>query len=70
MKSDISGSLRRILFRVPYGAPEETYPRSRTCRALHEAKEKLLMLYLETVRNSDYLTFDEGLLKLLADRGE
>ena len=27
-------------------------------------------LYLETFSNSDYLAFDEGLLKLLADRGE
>ena len=44
---------------------EETYPRSRTYEDLHTTKEKLLALYLETVKGSEYLTFDDGLLKLL-----
>ncbi len=44
---------------------EETYPRSRTDEDMHTAKEKLLALYLETVKGSEYLTFDNGLLKLL-----
>ncbi|MBQ8383417.1 MAG: hypothetical protein IJX47_09460 [Clostridia bacterium] len=44
---------------------EETYPGRRTHEDMHTAKEKLLALYLETVRGSDYLTFDDGLLKLL-----
>ena len=44
---------------------EETYPQSRTYEDMHMAKEKLLALYLETVNGSEYLTFDDGLLKLL-----
>ena len=44
---------------------EETYPRSRTYEDMHTAKEKLLALYLETVNSSEYLTFDDSLLKLL-----
>ena len=44
---------------------EETYPRSRTYEDMHTAKEKLLALYLETVKDSEYLTFDDSLLKLL-----
>lgn len=44
---------------------EETYPRSRTYEDMHTAKENLLALYLETVKGSEYLTFDDGLLKLL-----
>lgn len=44
---------------------EETYPRSRTYEDMHTAKEKLLALYLETVKGSDYLTFYDSLLKLL-----
>ena len=44
---------------------EETYPRNRTYEDMHIAKEKLLALYLETVKGSEYLTFDDGLLKLL-----
>ena len=44
---------------------EETYPQSRSYEHMRTAKEKLLTLYLETVKNSEYLTFDDGLLKLL-----
>lgn len=44
---------------------EETYPRSRTFEDMHTAKEKLLALYLETVNGCEYLSFDDGLLKLL-----
>ena len=44
---------------------EETYPGRRTYEDMHTAKEKLLALYLETVKNREYLTFDDGLLKLL-----
>ena len=44
---------------------EETYPRSRAYEDMHTAKEKLLALYLETVKDSEYLTFDDSLLKLL-----
>lgn len=44
---------------------EDTYPRSRICEDMNTAKEKLLALYLETVKGSEYLTFDDGLLKLL-----
>ena len=44
---------------------EETYPRSRSYEDMHIAKEKLLALYLETVKGSEYLTFDDSLLKLL-----
>ena len=44
---------------------EETYPRSRSYEDMHTAKEKLLALYLETVKGSEYLTFDDSLLKLL-----
>ena len=44
---------------------EDTYPRSRSYEDMHTANEKLLALYLETVKDSDYLTFDDSLLKLL-----
>ena len=44
---------------------EETYPRSRTYEDMHTAKEKLLALYLEAVKDSEYLTFDDSLLNLL-----
>lgn len=44
---------------------EETYPRSRSREDICDAKNNLLALYLETVKGSDYLTFDDGLLKLL-----
>ena len=44
---------------------KETYPRSRNYEDMHNAKEKLLALYLETVKDSEYLTFDDILLKLL-----
>lgn len=44
---------------------EETYPHSRTYEDMHTAKEKLLVLYLETVKDSKYLTFNDSLLKLL-----
>ena len=44
---------------------EETYPQSRAYEDMHTAKEKLLALYLETVKDSEYLTFDDTLLKLL-----
>lgn len=44
---------------------EETYPHRRTYDDMHIAKEKLLTMFLETVRGSDYLTFDDSLLKLL-----
>lgn len=44
---------------------EETYPQSGIYEDMHTAKEKLLALYLETVNGSEYLTFDDGLLKLL-----
>ena len=44
---------------------EETYPRSRTYEDMYTAKEKLLALYLEIVKDSEYLTFDDSLLKLL-----
>lgn len=44
---------------------EGTYPQSRAYEDMHMAKEKLLALYLETVEGSEYLTFDDNLLKLL-----
>ena len=44
---------------------EETYPRNRTFEDMHTAKEKLLSLYLEAAKDSEYLTFDDTLLKLL-----
>ena len=44
---------------------EETYPRSRAYEDMHTAKEKLLALYSETVKDSEYLTFDDSLLKML-----
>lgn len=44
---------------------EETYPGRLSYEDLHTAKEKLLTLYLETVKGSEYLTFDDSLLKLL-----
>lgn len=44
---------------------EETYPQSHTYEDMHTAKEKLLAMFLETVRGSVYLTFDDSLLKLL-----
>lgn len=44
---------------------EETYPQSRTYEDMHTAKEKLLALYLEIVKDSEYLTFDDSLLNLL-----
>ena len=44
---------------------EETYPKSRSYEDMHTAMEKLLALYLETVKGSEYLTFDDSLLKLL-----
>ena len=44
---------------------EETYPKSRNYEDMHNAKENLLALYLEAVKGSEYLTFDDSLLKLL-----
>ena len=44
---------------------EETYPQSRSYEDMHNAKEKMLVLYLETVKDSEYLTFNDSLLKLL-----
>ena len=44
---------------------EETYPQSRSYEDIHNAKEKMLVLYLETVKDSEYLTFNDSLLKLL-----
>ena len=44
---------------------EETYPCSREYQDIHKATESLLNLYLETVKKSDYLKFDENLLCLL-----
>ena len=44
---------------------EETYPPSRTYEDLRTAKENLLALYLEIVKESQNLIFDDGLLKLL-----
>ena len=44
---------------------EETYPKSRTYEDMQNAKEKLLALYLEIVKDSEYLTFDDSLLNLL-----
>ncbi len=44
---------------------EETYPRSRCFEDISVGKDKLLALYLDTVRNNGYLTFDNSLLKLL-----
>lgn len=44
---------------------DETYPRCHTYEDMHTAKEKLLALYLKTVKDSEYLTFDDSLLKLL-----
>lgn len=44
---------------------EETYPHSRTYEGMHTAKENLLSLYLETVKDSEYLTFDDRLLIML-----
>ena len=53
------------LFQAFLNRLEETYPRSRTYEDMHTAKEKLLALYLETVNGSEYLAFDDSLLKLL-----
>ncbi len=44
---------------------EQTYPKSRTAEDMQTAKENLLNMYLEAVKDSEYLTFDDGLLKLL-----
>lgn len=44
---------------------EETYPGRRCYEDMHTAKEKLLALYLEIVKDSEYLTFDDSLLKML-----
>ena len=44
---------------------EETYPRSRTYEDMHTAKEKLLALFLDTIKGSEFLSFDDSLLKLL-----
>lgn len=44
---------------------EKTYPQSRTYDDLHTAKENLLSLYMETVKKSQKLIFDDRLLKLL-----
>ena len=44
---------------------DETYPRSRTYEDMHTAKEKLLALFLDTIKGSEFLTFDDSLLKLL-----
>ena len=44
---------------------EGTYPCSRVYQDIHQATESLLNLYLETIKQSDYLKFDENLLCLL-----
>lgn len=44
---------------------EETYPCSQEYQDIHKAADSLLNLYLETVKKSDYLKFDEKLLCLL-----
>ncbi len=44
---------------------EETYPRSQSREDMRIAEGNLLALYLETVESSDFLIFDDGLLKLL-----
>ena len=44
---------------------EGTYPYSREYEDIHKATESLLNLYLETIKKSDYLKFDEKLLCLL-----
>lgn len=44
---------------------EGTYPCSREYQDIHKATESLLNLYLETIKKSDYLKFDEKLLCLL-----
>lgn len=44
---------------------EKTYPSSRTCHSLTEAKQELLALYLDTVKQCDFLVFDARQLKLL-----
>lgn len=44
---------------------EETYPHSCSYEEISAAKDKLLTLYLETIKSSEYLTFDDALLRLL-----
>lgn len=44
---------------------EETDPQSRSYKDTYTAKENLPSLYLEAAKDGDYLTFDDGLLKLL-----
>lgn len=43
----------------------ETYPRSQSHKDICVAKNNMITLYLETVKDSDFLTFDDCLLKLL-----
>lgn len=44
---------------------KETYPNNQSREEICAAKDKLLALYLETVRSNEPLTFDNTLLKLL-----
>lgn len=44
---------------------EETYPHSRTAGEINTAKERLLELYIDTVKKCDGLEFNAGLLKLV-----
>lgn len=44
---------------------EETYPKKPDKKDIVSAKEKLLSLYLETVKNSDIFNFDDSLLGLI-----
>ena len=43
----------------------ETYPKNLNCDEIKNAKEKMLSLYLETIKNIEYLNFDDSLLVLL-----
>ena len=44
---------------------DDTYPKSRNYDDIQRAKEKLLTLYLKTIKKCDYLHLNENLLKLL-----
>ena len=43
----------------------ETYPKDLSFEEMRFAKDKMLALYLETVKNSDVFNFDDSLLSLI-----
>ncbi|MBQ5898269.1 MAG: hypothetical protein IIW81_07405, partial [Oscillospiraceae bacterium] len=42
-----------------------TYPKDLSFEEMRFAKDKMLVLYLETVKNSDVFNFDDSLLYLI-----